>query len=437
VSVTHRRPGTGARARRPLLAAALLALWTGTAVAAPATLLVTGRAQHKGDDDTARQNAIENAYGMAHLRVYGAGFAYAQVTNRVQILFDPGQSFRGNAVRVVSGKRSDRGFYEVKVEITYDADAVRPPALTETTSVTVPCAKGENPVRVRAAAYRKAMEEAVRTVLQKTYGKHLIRAPAAINGRVYAGEALTEGFAPRTYLLAVKTRVGAANTAAPAAAATPPPRNVMIEVDRLVHDSHDSTAAGFLWRYADKHVRAGTARPARHVGGGLNAIVFHGNVAAALSTARSRGRSRRVVTESVMALDGHPAMIAVGGTSVVNRRVGLVTRHGVPRVRVPMQVRHGETLTVLPRILDGGLIEVRLTRASAELLSRKDGSIDHTRIASRVVVPDGGSVLIGGLSTASTGTGSDLTGKGVSSARRSVSLVLRPRIVRPVVPDRK
>jgi len=199
--------------------------------------------------------------------------------------------------------------------------------------------------------------------------------------------------------------------------------NVAITIEKVGTATGAAMDASLAFRYANDRVAIGSAggRLARR--NGIRIGVATGSFRGRLGI--SARRSRRTVREQmfITVLSGQEGVIAVGTDTYV-QRLGYWTPLGyevlVERAFV------GRSLVVRPRILGRHAVEVELWPRFTTRGRR--GAIDLTELATKVVVPDGQSIVIGGLTTGGDDVGSVLFGLGRRTRTSTMTMILTPKI---------
>jgi hypothetical protein len=203
----------------------------------------------------------------------------------------------------------------------------------------------------------------------------------------------------------------------------PSPSNVAVTIEKIGTSAATANRASLAFRYADPNVvvRGGGARVARR--NGIRIAVARGKWRAQLDAATRRRRTSSRETMFIVVASGSEGQIAVGSDTYVTR-LGYWTPYGY-RVLVERGFV-GRSLVVRPRILGDGRVEVELwPRFTAR---GRRGAIDVTELATKVVVRDGQSIVIGGSSGATEDVGAVLFGVGARRRTHTMTVVLTPRI---------
>ncbi|MFP4058686.1 MAG: hypothetical protein ACLF0G_17605 [Candidatus Brocadiia bacterium] len=201
------------------------------------------------------------------------------------------------------------------------------------------------------------------------------------------------------------------------------PTSVAIVVEKLGTDRRSAADAQVAFRLANDNVAVASpgGRVARR--NGLRIGVAGENLRARLDTAARR--TSRTTRESMFIVveSGSEGFIQVGRDVFVQ---GL--RYWTPRGWQTIIERGfvGRQLVVRPRILPGRRVEVVMWPRFTTRTRR--GAIDVTELSTRVVVPDGHSLVVGGTTTGSDSLGAVLFGLAGERRAGSMTMVLTPKI---------
>ena len=211
--------------------------------------------------------------------------------------------------------------------------------------------------------------------------------------------------------------------APPAAMPAPSSNNVAITIDKIGTEVQTANEASLAFRYADENVvvQSPATKLARR--NGIRIGVARGNWRAQLDAATRRVRRTSRESMFIVVLSGEQGQILMGSDVYVTR-----LGYWGPRGYKVLLERGfvGRALVVRPRILGNGMVEVELwPRFTAR---GRRGAIDVTELATKVVVRDGQSVVIGGLSGASDDVGTVLFGVGARTRSHTMTMVLTPKI---------
>lgn len=202
------------------------------------------------------------------------------------------------------------------------------------------------------------------------------------------------------------------------------PDSVAVIVEKVGTTVHTASQASLAFRYASDTMVIQT-RPGKLARrNGIRIGLATGDLRASLSagTQRSRHASRESVF--VVVQSGHQGHIVVGAEVYVER-LGFWTPYGDYRVLVEKGFV-GRSLVVRPRILPDRMVEIELwPRFTAR---GRRGAIDVTELATKVVVRDGQSIVIGGQTTAGSDLGAVLFGVGSRTRTHTMTVLLTPKI---------
>lgn len=211
----------------------------------------------------------------------------------------------------------------------------------------------------------------------------------------------------------------------PPAAATLPgrsPNNVAIIIEKLGTDARTATAASLAFRYANDTtaIRGGAPMARRN---GIRVGVAGRNFRARLGASHRRTRSSTREQVFITCLSGTEGQILMGADVLV-QRLGYWGPHGYHVLIERAMV--GRSLVVRPTILPGGMVQVTLwPRFTAR---GRRGAIDVTQLATTVVVRDGQSIVIGGMTSGRDDVGTVLFGFSRSSRSSTMTMILTPKI---------
>jgi len=199
--------------------------------------------------------------------------------------------------------------------------------------------------------------------------------------------------------------------------------NVMIIIEKIESSQATAFDASVAFLYADDNIvlesPAGKLAARNGIRIGLGGDDFHAKLEAALQRSKRLDREETFIT----VLSGYEGSIRVG-EEVFFERLGYWSPIGY-EVLVEREFL-GRSLVVRPRILQGGLVEVevfpRFTRRGGR------GVIDVTELATKVVVRNGQSLVIGGTTSASSDVGSALFEVHTREQDQSMTLILTPHI---------
>ena len=199
------------------------------------------------------------------------------------------------------------------------------------------------------------------------------------------------------------------------------PSNVAITIEKIGVDRRSGVDASMAFRYADDTRKIKGGHVARR--NGLRVSIAGDNYKVAFGA--SARRSRRTTRDSmfIVVQSGTEGFIQMGEDTFV-KRLGYWTPFGY---RVLVQHAFvGRQLVVRPRILAKGLVEVELW---PRFTSRgKRGAMNVTELATKVVVRDGQSIVIGGMTSGGDDVGAVLFGVGRRERTHNMTMVLTPKI---------
>jgi len=199
--------------------------------------------------------------------------------------------------------------------------------------------------------------------------------------------------------------------------------NVAITIEKVGASAQMANEASLAFRYADESVvvqSPGTKLARRN---GIRVAVARGNLRTQLDAATRRvGRTTREAM-FIVVMSGQEGQILMGSDVYVQRLV-----YATPYGQRVLAERGfvGRSLVVRPRILGNGMVEVELWPRLT--VRGRRGALDVTELATKVVVRDGQSVVIGGLSGASEDVGAVLFGIGGRTRSHTMTMILTPRI---------
>ena len=200
------------------------------------------------------------------------------------------------------------------------------------------------------------------------------------------------------------------------------PDNVAIFIRKLGTDTTTATEGDLAFRYASGDVvLRGGERVARR--NGLRIAVANDDLRARLGASRRRTRSRTTEEMFIVCRSGTEGSIQMGRDTFV-QALRYWTYDGwqtlVQRAFV------GRALVVRPTILDGGKVAVELWPRFTTRGPR--GAINLTQLATKVIVRDGQSIVLGGLTSGGSDVGAALFGVGDRRRTSTMTLVLTPKI---------
>lgn len=202
------------------------------------------------------------------------------------------------------------------------------------------------------------------------------------------------------------------------------PDSVAVLIEKVGTTVHSASQASLAFRYASDKVVVATRPGQLARRNGLRIGVATGDLRLALGAGTQRGRQTSRESVFIAVQSGHEGQIAVG-SEVMVQRLGYWTPYGDYRVLVERGFV-GRSLVVRPRILPGGMVEIELWPRFTERGRR--GAIDVTELATKVVVRDGQSLVIGGLTTGGSDVGAVLFGVGSRTLTHTMTVILTPRI---------
>jgi len=283
-------------------------------------------------------------------------------------------------------------------------------------------------------ARTNALEDAVARFIEKHYKNAQGPVPQRIDGQVFLEGPTGEGQSRTHYLVTATVLVKIGGTRAAASAA---PVNVRIDVDHKTFASNTRSVNNSYWEYKDGkwQVRRGGRVPSP---GGLDARYKSGNVRGGIQLGESSLRHQGTARQSITLLDGTTGIIDLGGITTM-QSPGVVRVYD-PHLRrwvyrqaeVPKSVRVGRRLIAGAKVLEGNRIRVGVSPEHARVVGKNRRSLAYTTLSTNVIVRDGESIEIGGLSTGNLWA-RRLGGRHDAVRNRSVSdtsIILTARILR-------
>ena len=177
------------------------------------------------------------------------------------------------------------------------------------------------------------------------------------------------------------------------------PRQIMIEAKILEISLTDNQSYGLNWAKlfdsSDGSGSFGTQRLANPLSPGLFAQFTNSNIELVLSALKERGRLRTISTPKLLAMEGQEAETLVG-TNIgfrVTTTVNLVTTESIEFLET------GIILKVIPSVDRRGRIMLDIHPEVSTGTVSDDGipSKSTTQVSTRMLVPDGRTVFLGGL----------------------------------------
>ena len=177
------------------------------------------------------------------------------------------------------------------------------------------------------------------------------------------------------------------------------PRQIMIEAKILEISLTDNQSYGLNWSYLFNHNGGtgdiGTQGLARRLVPGLFGQYSNSNVELVLSALKERGRLRTISTPKLLAMEGYEAESVVGANIGyrVTTTVNLVTSESIEFLET------GIILKVIPTIDRSGRIMLEIHPEVSTGVVSDDGipSKSTTQVTTRMLVPSGKTVFLGGL----------------------------------------
>jgi general secretion pathway protein D len=136
---------------------------------------------------------------------------------------------------------------------------------------------------------------------------------------------------------------------------------------------------------------------------GLSISYVNMDVSATLSLLSSLTKVEVVSRPSVIALNNEPAMLQVGDqVPIITTTAISVLEQNAPIVNQTTYRDTGVILSVIPHVRAGGLVDIEVAQEVSDVAPTTSSTINsptisQRRIESRLVVPSGGSVALGGL----------------------------------------
>jgi len=197
--------------------------------------------------------------------------------------------------------------------------------------------------------------------------------------------------------------------------------NVAITVEKIGVDRRTAANVNAAFAFDAGGARVAGGDVARR--NGLRVGVAGKDYRVAVGGSAKRSTSRTSDSMFIVCQSGTQGFIQMGEDTYV-ARLGYWTPFGfhllVERAFV------GRQLVVLPRILGGGMVEVQIW---PRFTSRgKRGAIDVTQLTTKVVVRDGQSIVIGGMTSGGDDVGAVLFGVGKRTRTHNMTIVLTPKI---------
>jgi len=200
------------------------------------------------------------------------------------------------------------------------------------------------------------------------------------------------------------------------------PDNVGIIVEKIDLAELNEVAVGldFEGRRGDAAIRAIGSPVAQR--NGLRIGLATDSLRARLSASAQRRRNTSRQQMLITVLNGHEGTLIVGNDVYVDR-LTYWTPQGYQVLIERAFV--GRSLAVRPRILEGGMIEVELW---PRFTTRQGRVLDLTQLATKVVVRDGQTLFLGGLTTGGTDVGAVLFGLGSRTQTGQMAMLLTAKI---------
>jgi hypothetical protein len=212
-----------------------------------------------------------------------------------------------------------------------------------------------------------------------------------------------------------------------------PPRNVRIDVKTTDISVEDDMFAGLNWQYRDKNVEA-EGKGNILARNGLRVTV--GSVRVNLSASIGSGRvtRNRMTNQFIVVMSGKTAMINIGTTYLEPAPI-MIFELGTGNVWLSQTHRlakAGAFLEVQPTVIPGGLVRVTVTPV---LSYWEEGRqvLKLSKLSTTVIVPDGQSIVIGGLNTDDNTFGKAFFRTGRRSRKANKVITLTARIQKPMI----
>jgi len=198
-----------------------------------------------------------------------------------------------------------------------------------------------------------------------------------------------------------------------------PPAQVMIEAAIIEVTLDDELQFGLNWRGIEDRFRGTfTDAPSGQVTSsfpGFALTYVNTDIEAALNVLASITKVEVVSRPSLVALNNEEAKLQVGDqVPIVTQTAVSVTDPNAPIVNQTVYRDTGVILTVTPRVRSGGMVELEVAQEVSQVARTVSSGIDsptiqQRKIESKLVVPSGQSVALGGLiSTNHTTTASGI-----------------------------
>ena len=199
--------------------------------------------------------------------------------------------------------------------------------------------------------------------------------------------------------------------------------NVAIVVERIMTDQQTQMDASVAFKYADENAVLQSPGGALAKKNGIRIGLGNDNFRVSLDAALRASQSSSRETTFLTVMSGYEGSMLVGEDTYVER-LAYWGRFG--REVIMEQEFVGRSLVIRPRILQGGLVEVEVFPRFTERKSRR--TIDVTELATKVVVRNGQSLVIGGTSTSNSDIGAALFSFSKNTGSSSMTMILTPHI---------
>ncbi len=212
-----------------------------------------------------------------------------------------------------------------------------------------------------------------------------------------------------------------------------PPVNVRIDVKTTDISVEDDMFAGLNWKYEDKNVKAGSTGNILSRNG-IRVTVGGVRLNVSAGTGSSRVTRDRMTNQFIVVMSGKTAMINIGTTYLEPVPI-MIFELGTGNVWLSQTHRlakAGAYLEVQPTVIPGGLVRVTVTPVLSYWDEEKK-ALKLSTLSTTVIVPDGQSLVIGGLNTDDNTFGKAFFR--MSRRRRAANkiITLTPRIQKPMI----
>ncbi|NQT88951.1 hypothetical protein HQ560_19440 [bacterium] len=199
------------------------------------------------------------------------------------------------------------------------------------------------------------------------------------------------------------------------------PSNVAITIEKIGVERRSSTNVSGAFAYDGGRAKVAGGAVARR--NGLRVSVAGKDYRASVGASARRSKSTSRDSMFIVVQSGTEGFIQMGEDTYVTR-LGYWTPFGY-RVLVE-RAFVGRQLVVRPRILGRGMVEVEIwPRFSSR---GKRGAMDVTELSTKVVVRDGQSLVLGGMTSGGDDVGAVLFGVGRKQRTHNMTIILTPKI---------